>query len=430
VGGKLRRPISVTVDLSGLPAEAPDNWAYQLIGYINGDLSGYPFVASGQFNVNAPTSPVPAGPDGIDTAHTFGPEELTSITSITIYAVSGLFARQSTPHGAIQQLGTPGTFMPNNIVPGITPSCTVSIGTTAGVLNLPDAITAALNSSMAVLNNLFGVAPAGIDNSFLALLAVATGNIQDAAVATAKAADLFATTAKLAAAAVTTAKVAAANITTALIANAAITTALIGNAQITTALIGNLQITTALIANAAVGTALIQNAAIINALIGNLAVGTAQIQNLAVTNALIANLAVTDAKINDLNVAKLTAGTITVSSSSPVITVKNSGNLQQVQIGYAGVICFDSAGTTVALLAAGSVLVGNGAGSSVDLNASIPGVEVNGTQVLGTRKTGWAAASGVATRSTFATSSVTLPQLAEHVKALIDDFMAHGALGA
>jgi hypothetical protein len=55
---------------------------------------------------------------------------------------------------------------------------------------------------------------------------------------------------------------------------------------------------------------------------------------------------------------------------------------------------------------------------------------VAGNQVLGTRKTGWAAATGTATRSTFATGSVTLPQLAERVKALIDDFLSHGSIGA
>lgn len=39
-------------------------------------------------------------------------------------------------------------------------------------------------------------------------------------------------------------------------------------------------------------------------------------------------------------------------------------------------------------------------------------------------QTGWVAATGTATRSTFATGSVTLPQLAERVKALIDDLLA------
>lgn len=54
------------------------------------------------------------------------------------------------------------------------------------------------------------------------------------------------------------------------------------------------------------------------------------------------------------------------------------------------------------------------------------------TQLLGTRKTGWAVATGTATRTTFDTASVTLPQLAERVKALIDDLhqtAGHGLIG-
>lgn len=58
---------------------------------------------------------------------------------------------------------------------------------------------------------------------------------------------------------------------------------------------------------------------------------------------------------------------------------------------------------------------------------------VNGTKVVGARKTGWAAATGTATRTTFDTATVTTAQLAERVKALIDDLYAtagHGLLGA
>lgn len=54
----------------------------------------------------------------------------------------------------------------------------------------------------------------------------------------------------------------------------------------------------------------------------------------------------------------------------------------------------------------------------------------NGLQLLTDRRTGWAAATGTATRTTFATSSVTTPQLAERVKALIDDLIAHGVIGS
>lgn len=55
---------------------------------------------------------------------------------------------------------------------------------------------------------------------------------------------------------------------------------------------------------------------------------------------------------------------------------------------------------------------------------------VNGTKVVGTRVTGYGVPTGTATRTTFATGSVTLPQLAERVKALIDDLTTHGLIGA
>lgn len=43
---------------------------------------------------------------------------------------------------------------------------------------------------------------------------------------------------------------------------------------------------------------------------------------------------------------------------------------------------------------------------------------------------GWAAATGTATRTTFDTATVTLPQLAERVKALIDDLTTNQMIGA
>lgn len=54
---------------------------------------------------------------------------------------------------------------------------------------------------------------------------------------------------------------------------------------------------------------------------------------------------------------------------------------------------------------------------------------VNGLQVVGARKTGWATATGTATRTTFDTTTVTTQQLAERVKALIDDLHATAGTG-
>jgi hypothetical protein len=57
------------------------------------------------------------------------------------------------------------------------------------------------------------------------------------------------------------------------------------------------------------------------------------------------------------------------------------------------------------------------------------GLYVLDTQVVGPQRPGWAAATGTATRTSFATGSVTTAQLAERVKALIDDLITHGLIG-
>ncbi len=75
--------------------------------------------------------------------------------------------------------------------------------------------------------------------------------------------------------------------------------------------------------------------------------------------------------------------------------------------------------TTALRLSANALVMGSGVA-----------LQANGTQVVGARRTGWSAASGTATRSAFATSSVTTAQLAERVKALIDDLIAHGLIGS
>lgn len=58
---------------------------------------------------------------------------------------------------------------------------------------------------------------------------------------------------------------------------------------------------------------------------------------------------------------------------------------------------------------------------------SLTEYQVAGTRVVNTRKTGWATATGTATRTTFDTATVTTAQLAQRVKALIDDL--HGTAG-
>lgn len=67
--------------------------------------------------------------------------------------------------------------------------------------------------------------------------------------------------------------------------------------------------------------------------------------------------------------------------------------------------------------------------SAVGLLSTDDGLEVGGVGVVGARRIGWTAATGVATRTTFDTTTVTHQQLAERLKAVLDDLIAHGLIG-
>jgi hypothetical protein len=92
--------------------------------------------------------------------------------------------------------------------------------------------------------------------------------------------------------------------------------------------------------------------------------------------------------------------------------------------------------TRLTITAAGGVYIGGGTPSTDpgSSNLTVAGVIKTGaalpTQVVGARKTGWTAATGTATRTAFATSTVTTAALAQAVKALIDDLISHGLIGA
>jgi hypothetical protein len=84
----------------------------------------------------------------------------------------------------------------------------------------------------------------------------------------------------------------------------------------------------------------------------------------------------------------------------------------------------------------GNVLIGNTTGTerlsvtgNIQLTNTADSFKVGTNNVVGSRKTGWDAPTGTATRTTFATSTVTTAQLAERLKALIDDLTSHGLIG-
>lgn len=74
--------------------------------------------------------------------------------------------------------------------------------------------------------------------------------------------------------------------------------------------------------------------------------------------------------------------------------------------------------------AAGLLTLTNG----LTLTAGV--LTIGATQVATSRRTGWGAPTGIATRTAFDTATVTTAQLAERVKALVDDLTTHGLIGA
>lgn len=395
VSGRLLRPISVTVTL---PSNPPDNWAYQLIGYVDGDLDSSPVLGTGILSRDVPTDPVPAGEDGITTAHTFGNEEPSEIQHIVIYAVSGLIMPKPVPRGFVPG---PPEFVPNNIVSGITASDDVTIGTVTGVLDPTQNIQALLNPTVAVLNGLFGVKPSGISDQELQDAAVKLAKLADLAVSTAKVIDLAVSTPKMADLAATAAKLGNSSVTATKIDNLAVGTAAIAALAVTTAKIDNLAVTTALIDNLQVSTAKIQLVAITTALIADLAVQTAK----------IANLAVTDAKIDTISASKITAGTITatVSMTSPVLVITsgtitvNIDSTNFIKVTNSSSATFSEhtwshfliskSGVNVTSLQGGVLELRNNSGTA-QINVGPTSISFDGTQVMGPRQTGLGSPTG------------------------------------
>jgi hypothetical protein len=64
---------------------------------------------------------------------------------------------------------------------------------------------------------------------------------------------------------------------------------------------------------------------------------------------------------------------------------------------------------------------------SGSVNSSLE-YRINETKVVGERRTGWTAPTGSTSRATFDSTTVTLPQLATRLHALIDDLAAHGLI--
>lgn len=66
---------------------------------------------------------------------------------------------------------------------------------------------------------------------------------------------------------------------------------------------------------------------------------------------------------------------------------------------------------------------------SPDGDVTVKSLLVAASQVVGARQTGWTAPTGTSSKATFDTATVTTAQLAQRLKALIEDLTTHGLIG-
>lgn len=128
-----------------------------------------------------------------------------------------------------------------------------------------------------------------------------------------------------------------------------------------------------------------------------------------------------------------------VEGSAPVTVINGGGGGQAVgpNVTFTGGstgMNFIASGNTLALT--GTLVIANGgtggttaAAARANLSAALLGINDDITRLIGlTGSGGWGTPTGTATKTTFDTATVTLPELAERVKAIIDVLMGQGIL--
>jgi hypothetical protein len=121
-----------------------------------------------------------------------------------------------------------------------------------------------------------------------------------------------------------------------------------------------------------------------------------------------------------LQISRLGGGSaLNVGISVPTITGAGTNNY--------GILLGDVTGTGAFAIKTGLGLVQFG--DNLNL-ISGKALQVNATQVVSSRRTGWSAWTGTADRTAHDTGTATLANVVQAFKALLDDLIAHGLVGA
>lgn len=114
-----------------------------------------------------------------------------------------------------------------------------------------------------------------------------------------------------------------------------------------------------------------------------------------------------------------TSGNIAVSltGGTDTFTITNSGSDYITTLSDGGTVIKNAANTRYVTIYPGLL--------TIEHSGTYPRIVMGGSQVLRDRKTGWGSPTGTTTRSAFDTATVTTAQLAERVKAIIEDLKDH-----
>jgi len=178
------------------------------------------------------------------------------------------------------------------------------------------------------------------------------------------------------------------------------------------------------------------------AMIANAIIGNAHISDLSADKLTAGTINAAVITVNNLDASKITTGTLSANYIT-VGTISGTGKLvisttQGLEI-TAGDVHITSTGGNMLVDAGYLTTFGTVTGGYIVSQATVTAVgtidagsafRIGNVQVVNARKTGWTAPTGTATRSGFATSTVTTEVLAQHVKALVDDLTTHGLIGS